>query len=122
MEIKGEGDLAEFGLYSDLIAIVSFERVELGNFQIFHFSHDAFGLRQRSYDNRLPFVLTPSNDKLILQVIVLDCVENFQAGQGFVYPEISNAVKGSQEREGGGNAIKYGLFQIFCEAPFHSEV
>ena len=79
MEIEWEGDLAEFRFYLNLIAMVSFEAVELRNLNILHFCHDDFGFPQGIDDNGSSIILTAGDHKFVLEVVVLDRVAYFQA-------------------------------------------
>lgn len=122
MEIEWEGDLAEFGFYSDLIAMVSFEAVELGNPNILHFSHDVFGFTQGIDNNGSSIILATSDHKFVLEVVVLDRVAQFQAGQLLVLPKISDANQGSPERKSRRHTAEDGLLQILGETPFYFKI
>jgi len=122
MEIEWEGDLAEFRFYPDLIAMVWFEAVELGNPNILHFSHDDFGFTQGIDDNGSSIILAPSDHKFVLEVIVLDRVAQFQAGQVLVLPKMSNANQGGHERKSRRHTAEDGLLQVFGKTPFYFEI
>ena len=105
MQIEWEGDLAEFSLYADLVAVVLFKGFKLSNSEILNFRHDCLGLRQSIDSDRLVTVFAACNHKLIFEVIILDSVADLQAGKILVLPKTSNLVKRGQESKGSGNTV-----------------
>ena len=122
MQIEWEGDLAEFRLYADLVAAVPFKGFKLGNFEILNLRHNPLGLRQSIYNNRFVTVFATCNHKLILQVIILDGVEDLQAGEILVLPKISNLVKRGQECKGCGDPVQDRLLKVFGETVLNPKI
>ena len=122
MQIEREGDLAKFCLYADSVAVISLKVFKLSNPDVLNFRHNLLSFRKGIDNNRFVAMFAARNRELILQVIVLDSVADFQAGQVLVVPKISNLVKRGQEGEGGGNTVQDCLLQVFGETALYAKV
>ena len=93
VQIERESDSAELCFYPDLIPMVFLKAIEFGDLKIFNFSHDLFCLRQGGHHNLLPIVFASGNNKLVLKIVELNGVMDFNTGEILISPKTPDGVR-----------------------------